>query len=73
MNFTDREQAVLRLLVRGLGNKAIGQLLGISPHTVRDHISNMLRRTACANRVQLAFIYGHQTPLKNSIQLRFGG
>ena len=62
MKFTDREREVLCLLVQGLCNKGIGQQLGISPHTVRDHVSVMLHRTGCANRVQLALRFGHQPP-----------
>jgi DNA-binding CsgD family transcriptional regulator len=62
MQFTIREQEVLRMLAQGLCNKRIGQQLGISPHTVRDHLSAMLRRTGCTNRVQLALRFGPQPP-----------
>lgn len=62
MLFTVREQEVLRILVHGLCNKGIAQQLGISPHTVRDHVSAMLRRTGCANRVQLALRFGQPPP-----------
>ncbi|MGH8451168.1 response regulator transcription factor [Pseudomonas sp.] len=54
MNITDRESAVLNFLVQGLTNKEIGRELGISDHTVRDHISSMLKKTNTASRVELA-------------------
>ena len=62
MRFTHREQQVLRLVAQGLCNKSIGQQLGISPHTVRDHVCAMLLRTGCDNRVQLALRFGQQPP-----------
>ncbi|WPN22354.1 MULTISPECIES: response regulator transcription factor [Pseudomonas fluorescens group] len=54
MNITDRESAVLNFLVQGLTNKEIGRELGISDHTVRDHISSMLKKTNTSSRVELA-------------------
>jgi DNA-binding CsgD family transcriptional regulator len=58
MHFTSREHDVLRLLSQGLANKTMASVLGISPHTVRDHISTMLMRTGCTNRIQLALMHG---------------
>lgn len=39
---TNRETEVLALLVQGLGNKGIGNVLGISPRTVEIHRANMM-------------------------------
>ena len=39
---TSRETDVLALLVQGLGNKGIGNVLGISPRTVEIHRANMM-------------------------------
>jgi FixJ family two-component response regulator len=39
---TGRETDVLALLVQGLGNKGIGNVLGISPRTVEIHRANMM-------------------------------
>lgn len=68
MRFTHREQQVLRLVAQGLCNKSIGQQLGISQHTVRDHVCAMLLRTGCDNRVQLALRFGQQPPPPKAIQ-----
>lgn len=48
---------MLGLLQHGLTNKEIGQVLGISPHTVRDHISGMLARYGFKGRAALAALY----------------
>lgn len=56
MKITKRERDVMRLLVNGLTNKQIGQLLGISNYTVRDHISSTFKKLNVTNRVELAVI-----------------
>lgn len=54
LEITKRESDVIALLAQGLTNKRIGKELGISNHTVRDHISSMLKKTKTTNRVELA-------------------
>ncbi|WP_223464591.1 response regulator transcription factor [Pseudomonas sp. GL-RE-26] len=56
MKITKRERDVMRLLVNGLTNKQIGQLLGISNYTVRDHISSAFKKLNVTSRVELAVI-----------------
>ncbi|HAA40281.1 MAG TPA: hypothetical protein DCE36_09390 [Pseudomonas sp.] len=56
MKITNRESAVLDFLVQGLSNKEIGRELSISNHTVRDHISSIMRKTNTTNRVELAIL-----------------
>ena len=53
-DFTDRELEVLRELTMNRTNEEIADDLHISPHTVRHHIENMLRKTGYKNRVDLA-------------------
>lgn len=47
----------LLLHQRGLKNKEIGQDIGRSPHTVRDHISSMLLRFALKGRTALSIFH----------------
>lgn len=49
---SDRERDVLRLMVGGLPNKAIGQQLYISASTVRFHISGILGKFQVSNRTE---------------------
>jgi DNA-binding CsgD family transcriptional regulator len=51
---TQRESEVLVLLAHGHSNKTIALRLGISPHTVRDHVCGLIQRHGLSNRVQLA-------------------
>lgn len=51
---TSRERDVLRLVVRGMSNKEIGDKLNISPHTVKSHLSNVLEKLNLNGRVEAA-------------------
>jgi DNA-binding CsgD family transcriptional regulator/PAS domain-containing protein len=48
-----REQEVLRLLGRGLTTAAMADELGISPHTIRDHLKHLYRKTGTKGRNEL--------------------
>lgn len=49
---TERELEVLGLLARGLANKQIAVLLGISEHTVKFHVSSIYTKLNVANRTE---------------------
>jgi DNA-binding NarL/FixJ family response regulator len=53
-DLSDRELDVLRELTRNLTNEEIAEKLGISPHTVKRHVENMLLKTGYKNRIDLA-------------------
>ncbi|QIQ06562.1 response regulator [Streptomyces liangshanensis] len=53
---TPTERDVLRLLGTGLSNAEIAAQLHLSNGTVKAHISNILTRTSCTNRVQAAVL-----------------
>ena len=54
MPLTNRESQVLRHVALGLSNKEIGQSLGISVETVKEHVQNILRKIAVTDRTQAA-------------------
>jgi DNA-binding NarL/FixJ family response regulator len=57
---TGRELEVLRLLAQGEENGAIASELGISPRTVKNHVSSILAKLGVTNRVQAAVFAVHR-------------
>lgn len=54
VEFTERELEVLRIMVTGVSNQEIAQTLHMSEGTVKRHIHNMLEKTGCRSRTELA-------------------
>lgn len=53
---SDREMEVLECVVRGMSNKEIAGLLGISHQTVKNHVTSILRKFSVEDRTQ-AVVY----------------
>lgn len=51
---TPREVEVLRLIVEGADNVAIGRELSISPHTVKHYVTSILEKLGVHSRVEAA-------------------
>ena len=51
---TAREVEVLRLLARGLPNKAIAERLVLSPRTVKNHVAHIYEKTGISTRAAAA-------------------
>lgn len=52
-NMTDRESEVFELIVAGRSNAEIAADLYVSENTVKFHVRNALKKTACPNRTEL--------------------
>lgn len=57
LTLTDREQAVLNLLAKGLMNKEAADKLDISPATVRTHIQHIYEKLQVNTRVEAVNLY----------------
>lgn len=54
---TDRELQILGMVARGLQNKLIAASLGLSEHTVKIHLHNIITKLGAHNRTEAAAIY----------------
>lgn len=53
---TPREFEVLRMLADGLGNKEIANRLGISDHTAKFHVAQILAKLGAGSRTEAVAI-----------------
>jgi DNA-binding NarL/FixJ family response regulator len=68
-DLTPREVEVLALIATGMTNTEIAESLFISPHTVKNHVTNIYRKIDVEDRTQIALwaiAYGlaGETPLE---------
>lgn len=56
IHLTPRELDVVRHVMLGESNKQIARRLGISNYTVRDHVSNLLKKAGVTSRSRLALV-----------------
>ncbi|HEX2954516.1 MAG TPA: response regulator transcription factor [Bacillota bacterium] len=54
LGLTAREMEIIRLITQGENNKTIGEKLYISEKTVKNHVSNVLRKLGLEDRTQVA-------------------
>lgn len=52
--FTERERAVLRLLVAARSNREIAEALGIEERTVKAYVARLMRKVGVENRIALS-------------------
>lgn len=55
-SLTLREREILSLAGKGLSNAEIAEQLCLSPHTIKSHIHNLLRKIGASNRAEAAFM-----------------
>jgi DNA-binding NarL/FixJ family response regulator len=51
-DLTERELEVLGLLIKGLSNREIGTVMGLSEHTAKFHIKNILTKLEVSDRTE---------------------
>jgi len=61
-NLSPREIEVVQLLIEGLTTVAMAERLSISPHTIRDHLKNLYRKTGAGSRGELLGLISRAAP-----------
>lgn len=56
VSLTQREREILTLASKGLSNAEIAAQLRLSPHTIKSHVHNLLRKIGASNRAEAAFL-----------------
>jgi DNA-binding NarL/FixJ family response regulator len=64
--FTEREQSILRMLIKGATNTQIATQLGISVETVKTYIRRVMDKSGIRNRAALMTHYRRHTHLGKS-------
>jgi len=54
--YTQREIEILKLIADGKPNKGIARELGISPFTVRDHLTSIFKKAGVSTRFELGLL-----------------
>jgi two-component system NarL family response regulator len=55
-NLTPRESEILQLVAKGLTNKDIGRVVGISDNTARNHVNHIIEKLKVSDRTEAATI-----------------
>lgn len=68
VGLTPREVEVLTLIATGMTNAEIAESLFVSPHTVKNHVTNIYKKLQVEDRTQIAlwaiaYGLGGETPL----------
>ncbi len=56
---TSRQLSVVPLVAEGLKNKEIGSRLGTTELVIKNYVKDILERTGCFNRTELAMRFVH--------------
>ena len=56
-SLSPRERSIVNLLARGLSNKEIGDKLGISPFTARNHLARIFEKLRVRSRTEAVVAY----------------
>lgn len=60
---TAREEQILGRVAAGHSNKTIARTLGLSPHTIKRHVANILAKLGVGSRIQAAaWLYEREAP-----------
>ena len=53
---TQREKTILKLIMQGYGYSQISKIIFVSTHTVKAHISSIIRKLDAKNRTNAVYI-----------------
>lgn len=54
LKLTHRERQIIKLIVKGWTNRAIGEYVQISEHTAKFHVGNIAKKLGMSSRTEIA-------------------
>lgn len=60
VELTRRELEIMQLVGKGLSNTEVAGLLNLSPHTIKSHVHNLLRKLGVSNRAEAVYLLRNQ-------------
>ena len=64
LDLSDRQREILQLIVRGLNDREIADVLNLSVYTVKEHVNALFTKLGAANRTDAAMIAARKHLLK---------
>lgn len=64
LDLSNRQREILQLIVKGLNDREIARLLGLSVYTVKEHVNALFNKIGAANRTEATMIAARKHLLK---------
>ena len=65
MRLSKREKEICNYLIEGMNNTEIAKILFLSEHTIKSHVSSIIKKFGAKNRTHVAYLLGKENIINN--------